>query len=99
MPKLKFQSKYHDVVQKYYIGDVRPLVFQKLLLLRYAIFYPEDEGGINNELRGRANKKGWRGYDGIVSVLKPADIMKILGCSYRTAIDYKNTLKVLYMGI
>lgn len=96
MPKLKFNAKYHDVVQKYYIGNVRPLVLQKLLLLNYAIFYPEDEGGIYNELRERANKKKWGRRSGIVAVLKPADVMKILGCSYRTAIDYKNTLEKIY---
>ena len=88
-------------IHKRVFKSIRSKSLQKLLLVWFLLLDPKDmgHGDLCDLLRKRAKEDGHkpflrRSLD-LASYLKPEDIMIILNCSKRTAIDYIQTIQFL----
>ncbi len=82
--------------RKAHAKGIRQKSLQKLLLLKYILIERKEWGGMYEELMTREKYTKTR-YD-LACSLKIEEIMGILRCSRRTAIDYKETLKDMLFG-
>lgn len=91
--KLPLRDKQHEKLIDIYSKNIRPKSLQKLVLLWYVLTL----GDIRFEhIRGEILKRaGGFTYRGMVHALTPEEVMQILSCSRRTAIDYIETLKAI----
>lgn len=93
--KLKAEADVEKFIHKHVFRSVRNKVLQKLLLLAFQLKWSK------TELYKRAAKrlvkeKSLLNLSNIAYELKPEDVMGIIGCSKRTAIEYIDALRYLF---
>lgn len=82
-------------IHKHYFRSIRNKVLQKLVLL-FCNFWLSREQPLYQEITKRLNEQGLSNdLCNIVYELKPEDVMPIIGCSKRTAVEYIQALRVL----
>jgi hypothetical protein len=76
---------------------IRTLTLQKLILLLHILLYDYNSEVPRAILERARKKQPWLSTCrvNILSSVKPKDIMQILGCSRRVAVDYMKTLRMI----
>lgn len=96
-------------IYRFYLRGIKSGKLQKLVYLLYILSYPISDAGISDILRERVNEiakndseryhreiKSWSYKESNLNVLGIEEIMRLLQCSRRAAIDYKNTLEAMF---
>jgi hypothetical protein len=77
--------------------SVRSKVLQKLILLWFNLWI-DQESELHQLVKKRILGRGLPLVRGnFIYEVKPEEAMEILGCSKRTAIEYLNTLRILFL--
>mgnify|MGYP001065651556 CR=1 FL=1 len=93
--KLKAEADVEKFIHKHVFGSVRNKVLQKLLLLAFQLKRSETEL-YKGAAKRLVEKKLLLNLASIAYELEPEDIMGIIGCSERTAIEYIDALRYLF---
>lgn len=89
---IKTDWKTKRYLDKFFFRSIRSKVLQKMVLLYYNFFYQKDK-----EVAKRLSEVGlpWN-KENVAWELKTDDIIRIIGCSERTAKEYIDAFKTLY---
>lgn len=86
-----------SVIHKTVFHSIRNKVLQKLVLIWFNAFYSR-EMELNKRLSKRLAEQGLpHSKENLAFALTPEDIMEIIHCSKRTAIEYRDALRWLHM--
>jgi hypothetical protein len=101
----------NEILHKHLFKSVRNKVLQKLLLVNFMCLecksspiYRELWERYKNKNRTNENPLAWKNINNnlypsdLLEVLKPEDVMKVIGCNRRTATEYKDTLDSIHSG-
>ncbi len=96
-------------IYRFHLEGIKSEKLQKLAYLMYILSYPSSAAGVSDILKNRVNEiakndseryhreiKSRSYKESNLRVLEIEEIMNLLQCSRRAAIDYKNTLKSIF---
>jgi len=93
--KLEAEADVEKFIHKHVFRSVRNKVLQKLLLLAFQLKWSETEL-YKKAAKRLAEKKLLLNLSNVTYELEPEDVMGIIGCSKRTAIEYIDALRYLF---
>ena len=93
--KLKAEADIEKFIHKHVFRSVRNKVLQKLLLLAFQLKWSKT-GLYKTAAKRLVSKKLPLNLSNIAYELEPEDVMGIIGCSKRTAIEYVDALRYLF---
>jgi hypothetical protein len=101
----------NEILHKHLFKSVRNKVLQKLLLVNFVCLecksspiYKELWERYEHKNRTNENLLAWKNISNnlypsdLLAVLKPEDVMKVIGCNRRTAAEYKDALDSIHSG-
>ena len=94
--RLMVSPEVEEIWHKTFTKSIRNRVLQKLVLLWYNLWLYQDSE-LRQTIERRLMEKGLnpRLKANYVYEVKPEEVMKILNCSKRTAVEYIDALKII----
>lgn len=78
-----------------FLGSIRNRSLQKLCYIRFILMYTHDNG-LCARIKERVRKQGYSpDRENVAQEITLQEIMNLIGCSERTAIEYKKALQIM----